>query len=136
MRAKGNFLFQYLLLLTLVLGVAFSIHSFLRQQGGFTLFGDLLPASYVVNFLLAFLIVWGLFKFRKKFRQQIGFLFIGGSLLKFGMFFLFFYPGFREDGTIVRSEFASFFVPYLFALLLETIFTAKLLRNLEREEGP
>lgn len=130
------FLLRYFLLLALVLGASFPFHTWLRERSGLPLFGDKLPASYLVNFVLAFAIVWLLYKFRKKVRQQIGFLFIAGSLLKFAVFFVAFYPGFRADGNISRGEFASFFVPYLLALFLETFFTAKLLRDLEREEAP
>ena len=133
---KGAFLSRYFLLLTLMLGAAFPIHSWVRERSGLPMFGDKLPVSYLVNFVLAFAIVGLLYRFRLKIRQQIGFLFIAGSLLKFAVFFAAFYPGFRADGTISRAEFASFFVPYLLALILETFFTAKLLRDLEREEAP
>ena len=133
---KGAFFSRYFLMLTLALGVSFPLHSWARERSGLPLFGDMLPISYLVNYILAFAIVWLLFKFRKKIRQQIGFLFIAGSLLKFAVFFAAFYPAFRADGTISRGEFASFFVPYLMALVLETLFTAKLLRDLEREEAP
>lgn len=133
---KLPFLSQYALWLTLVLGVAFSIHSWLRGQGGMSPFGDLLVVSYLVNMALALGIVWGLFAFRRKLRNLIGFLFIGGSLLKFLVFFLFFYPGFRADGTIVRAEFLSFFVPYLLSLVLETVFASRMLRDLEKEDSP
>ena len=133
---KGAFLSRYFLLLTLALGISFPLHILARAGSGLPLFGDMLPISYLVNYVLALAIVWLLFKFRKKIRQQIGFLFIAGSMLKFAVFFVAFYPSFRADGTINRGEFASFFVPYLLALVLETFFTAKLLRDLEREEAP
>jgi hypothetical protein len=133
---KKPFLFRYFALLALLLGVSFLLHSLIRQHSGLLWYGDMLPISYLVNFALAFAIVGLLFNFRKKFRQQIGFLFIGGSLLKFAVFFAAFYPVFRADGSISRGEFSSFFVPYLLALILETLFTAKLLRDLEREESP
>lgn len=131
---KRAFLSRYLFWLSLLLAGSFGIHCLARTYFGLTLLGDLLPASYLVNWGLAFAIVWLLFAYRKKLRQQIGFLFIGGSLLKFAVFFAVFYPVFHADGTIERSEFASFFVPYMLALVLETLFTAKILQALEREE--
>lgn len=133
---KFAFLDRYFMLLGLVLGASFPLHGWVRELSGLTFFGDMLPMSYLVNFVLAFAIVGLLYRFRNKIRQQIGFLFIGGSLLKFAVFFAAFYPVFRADGTISRGEFASFFVPYLMALILETLFTAKLLRDLEREKAP
>ena len=131
---KHAFLFRYGAWVTLLGTGSFALHCLLRGYSGLAPLGDLLPVSYPVNFGLAFAIVWLLFTYRKKMRQQIGFLFIAGSLLKFAVFFAVFYPFFRADGTIGRSEFASFFVPYVLALFLETIFTAKLLRELERDE--
>ncbi len=132
---KLPFLSQYALWLTVVLGIAFSIHSWLRGQRELAPFGDLLVASYLLNMVLALGIVWGLFAFRRKLRNLIGFLFIGGSLLKFLVFFLFFYPEFRTDGTIVRAEFLSFFIPYLLSLVLETVFASRMLRDLEKEDA-
>lgn len=131
---KGAFLSRYLFWLSLLLAGSFGIHCLARAYFGLTPLGDLLPASYLVNWGLALAIVWLLFAYRKKLRQQIGFLFIGGSLLKFAVFFAVFYPVFHADGAIDRREFASFFVPYMLALVLETLFTAKILQALEREE--
>ena len=127
------YLLRYLLTLLLTLGISFGLHAWLRDRSVLTPFGDLLVDSYLFNLLMAFAIVAGLYAVRFRLRQQIGFLFIGGSLLKFLVFFLFFYPSFTADGTISRAEFSSFFVPYFLALATETYFTASMLKNLEKE---
>lgn len=132
--ATRSFLLRFTVSLSLVLGVSLALHCQGRMASGLRAFGDLLPASYGINFLLAAIIVWCLYLFRRKIRLQIGFLFIGGSFLKFGAFFLLLYPDFMEDGALSRAEFASFFVPYFLALILETYFTAKMLRELENED--
>ena len=128
-----HYLLRYLIALILVLGISFGLHTHIRGQLGLPSTGDLLLVSYLFNFFMAFLIVAGLYAFRYRMRQQIGFLFVGGSLLKFLVFFLFFYPAFTADGTISRAEFSSFFVPYFLALATETYFTASMLKNLEKE---
>ncbi len=87
--------------------------------------------SYVINFLLAAAIYIGLYSFRDKIRTQIGFIFIAGSFLKFILFFILFYPSYKMDGEMGTSEFASFFVPYAICLVVETIFTAKMLQKME-----
>jgi hypothetical protein len=130
---RSRFLLRCLISLLLTLGLAFGMHSWIRYRSGLAPAGDLLPFTYLVNGLLAFAIVAGLYALRLKMRHQIGFLFIGGSLLKFLFFFIFFYPEFTADDTIDRNEFSSFFVPYFFSLLLETYFTSLMLRNLEEE---
>lgn len=128
-----RFLFGFLISLVVSLGLAFIVHAWIRDRSGLTPAGDLLPFTYLVNGLLAFVIVAVLFVIRSRMRHQIGFLFIGGSLIKFLFFFIFFYPEFTADETIDRAEFFSFFVPYFFSLVLETYFTSLILRNLEEE---
>ncbi|MEJ2161809.1 MAG: hypothetical protein P8X60_00380 [Robiginitalea sp.] len=127
------YLVRYMIFLGVILGISFGIHIWIRLRSGLSATGDLLPLSYFLNVLMAFGIVAGLFMFRQKLKNQIGFLFIGGSLLKFLFFFIFFYPSFTADGVIDRGEFSSFFTPYLLSLVLETYFTSVMLRNLERE---
>ena len=128
-----HYLLRYLLTLLVVLGTAFGLHSWARGLSGLKPIGDLLAVSYLFNFFMAFAIFAGLYLVRFRMKQQIGFLFMGGSLLKFLLFFLFFYPSFIGDGTISRAEFSSFFVPYFLALATETYFTASMLKNLEKE---
>ena len=134
MRQNRAFLTRFTATLLLLLGGAFAIHAALRGRSGLEPLGDLLLASYAINCLLAGAIVWSLYFFRRRLRTPIGFLFIGGCLLKFLVFFALIYPGFQADGDMSRPEFASFFIPYLLALLAETYFTAKMLRDLEKED--
>ena len=131
--AKGKFLFRYLFFLGLALTLSFGIHSWVRGRAGLEALGDMLPYTYLFNLLLAFGVVAGLYMVRNKMRFQIGFLFIGGSLLKFLLFFLIFYPSFTLDQTIDRPEFFSFFTPYFLSLVLETYYASLLLKNLEDE---
>ena len=71
---------------------------------------------YVVNFVLAILIFWAVLATYKKNAMLVGFVFMGGSILKFGIFFLFIYPDFKADGLVGRDELSLFFVPYLISL--------------------
>jgi hypothetical protein len=128
-----RFLRRFLLLLILVLGLSFGIHTLLRNANGLSPLGDMLVWSYLINLLLAFGIVVFIHSLRNRMKTQLGFLFIAGSFIKFLLFFLLFYPAFTSDGVISQSEFASFFVPYFLALIAETYFTAVLLKNLEKE---
>lgn len=128
-----SFLGRCLILLILVLSISFGIHAFMRNIYELNPLGDLLVWSYVTNLVLAFGIVVFIHSLRHKMKTQLGFLFIAGSFLKFLFFFIFFYPSFRQDEVMSQSEFSSFFVPYFLALLIETYFTAVLLKNLEKE---
>ncbi|MRT15478.1 hypothetical protein F3C99_00725 [Vitellibacter sp. q18] len=120
---------NFLVILFLVTLAVFGLHLFILFQMGFYVFGDKIVLSYIVNYALAATIL--LFiqtRFNKK-SAQTGFIFLGGSGLKFLVFFLVFYPYYRQDGVMATSEFAAFFIPYATCLILEVIFLSKQLNN-------
>lgn len=121
--------FRFILVLFIALLVAFFLHVIVLKNWALPPFNDMLVPSYLTNFLLAAVIFMGLFYGRKKLRNALGFLFMGGSLVKFAVFFIVFYPIYRADGEIQRTEFAAFFIPYLTALILETYFASKMLNQ-------
>jgi len=120
-----GFCFKLLLLLGVIFGVHLVVLNYLKTP----LFNNLIIASYAVNYLLAIIIFIALYKLRKKYLDLLGFVFMGGSMLKFGVFFLFFFPIFKQNESINGYEAASFLVPYVTCLLLETIYVSKLLNN-------
>lgn len=76
--------------------------------------------AYVANVLLtAGLIVW-LLNLPERYNTSLGYFFLYGSFAKALMFFLAFYPDYREDGSVSRAEFSAFFVPYAICLVVET----------------
>ena len=119
-----NFFFT----LFLVLLLAFLAHSYAFNKEFSA--PELLYPGYGVNFLLAAVIFVGLLLARKKLKNALGFLFMGGSFLKFAVFFVVFYPDYKADGDIQNAEFAAFFVPYVFALIVETYFASKMLNRM------
>jgi len=127
---KINPIVQFLILLILSLGLVFVIHVTVLSNKGLPRFDNLIVLSYVVNSILAATIFVALYIFRGKLKNQIGFLFMGGSFLKFIFFFLLFYPAYKADGEMSRLEFAAFFIPYGISLIIETVFTAKMLKKL------
>ncbi|MFD2100229.1 DUF6168 family protein [Flagellimonas iocasae] len=129
--SKLNLFTQFLLLLLVLLILAFAGHLFLLSSKNLPLYGNLIVRSYMVNGVLAAIIFGLLFRFRERLKNQIGFLFMGGSLVKFVFFFIFFYPTYISDGDMSGQEFAAFFVPYAIALFLETFFASRMLKILE-----
>lgn len=121
---------KFIVLLVLSLGIVFFLHITVLNIKGLPQFENLIVGSYAINGILAAVIFIGLYIFRKKLKNQIGFLFMGGSFLKFIIFFIVFYPVYNEDGEMGKFEFAAFFIPYSISLALEAIFTAKMLRKL------
>ena len=121
---------KFSLILFSVLVFTFVIHLAVLHLIGEPLWADRIILSYIVNYVLTVGIFLGLYRFRKRLRDQIGFLFMGGSLIKFLFFFILFYPSYRADGEMSSLEFAAFFTPYLIALVLEAVFTSKMLKDL------
>jgi len=124
---------SFFLQLIVGLGIVFLLHLFLLNANHLPLFNDKIIAAYATNLLLAVSIFSSLFFLRKKYNDQLGFLFLFGSFLKFAVFFIFFSPAYKADGNTSRLEFFAFFVPYVICLVIETVSLIKLL-NLPKKE--
>lgn len=122
---------RFALVLLACLGTAFGFHLLVLFLMEKPMWNDLILLSYVLNYIMAVGIFLTLFYLKDKLSNSIGFLFMGGSLLKFIIFFLVFYPTYKSDGEMQGSEFAAFFMPYLIALVLETFFASKMLQKME-----
>ncbi|MCK0144140.1 hypothetical protein MWU78_00585 [Arenibacter sp. F26102] len=127
--SKHKLLFTFYLSLVLLSLLVFCLHVLVLYILGFPLFDHMIVLAYLLNMVLALIIFSALYWFRVKYRDQIGFLFLGGSMLKFLFFFIAFYPFYNADGNMESLEFTSFFVPYFLCLLLETLFTARMLNS-------
>ncbi|NLP57225.1 DUF6168 family protein [Lutibacter sp. B1] len=119
----------FCLKLLVVMSVVFSMHSLILYFLKLPLFANLIIPSYLINSILVTVIFIILFKLREKYNHLLGFIFMGSSFLKFAVFFIFFYPIFKEDGHISTLEATSFLVPYLVSLIIETFFLVKVLNN-------
>ncbi|MCG2460939.1 DUF6168 family protein [Flavobacteriaceae bacterium F89] len=128
---KRSLPLQFVLALSLSLMLALCVHLGVLYAKKLPLFANLLLWSYGLNFLLATAIFPPLYFYRHRLKQQIGFVHLAGSFLKFLVFFIVFYPVYKADGHMDTLEFAAFFVPYTISLVIETVFTTKMLRRLE-----
>lgn len=107
----------------------FFLQSWVLEDRGYEISSLQLTKSYVLNAVMALIVFYAIYIFRNKYRDLLGFFFLGGSLVKFTLFFIFLYPAFHQDGILEQLEFLVFFVPYGFALILETFFLVKLLNT-------
>ena len=121
----------FVVLIVLGLALLFFGHAWVLEHQGLEPFGHQLVKSYLLNLVMASMVFFSIYSFRNKYRDLLGFFFLGGSLLKFVLFFIFLYPGYHRDGVLDRIEFLAFFVPYLFSLIIETYFLVKLLNTVE-----
>ena len=117
-----RFIIWFHLLLLLVLTPSYFVHQHYH-------FADSLITLYLFNGLIAVLVVGSAFLFRKKHKDYIAFYFFGGTIIKSLLFFVLIFPLYKQDNDISRTEFLSFFVPYLLTLLVETISLVRLLNK-------
>ncbi len=116
--------------LLLLLSIAFCIHILTLQFLSVPLFNDMIVLSYIINGALAIGIFGFLYKMKDKYGSQLGFLFLGGSFLKFIVFFIVFYPIYKLDNHVTSLEFSAFFIPYLICLIFETFSLVKWLNKI------
>ncbi|MBL4606038.1 MAG: hypothetical protein JKY02_10355 [Flavobacteriaceae bacterium] len=122
---------SFLIRLFIVIGFAFSGHLLVLHFLKLPLFNNKIILAYAINTGLAIFIFVLLFIFRQKFKNQLGFLFLAGSLVKFVLFFVFFNMPYRLDGIVSKAETFAFFVPYTFTLIVEIYCLSKWLNKLD-----
>lgn len=122
---------KFLLRIYLFTGIAFVVHLFALSQLELPLFEDKIVLAYLVNTTLAVFVFVILYVFKNKFKNQLGFIFLGGSMIKFALFFLLFNTSYKLDGEISNTEFFAFFTPYVLTLIIEIFSLSKWLNKME-----
>lgn len=87
--------------------------------------------TYLVNFLMGWGVTFALYKLRIKYAHSLGFIFMGGSMLKFIIYFFTLHPIYKADGDVSALEFGFFFIPYGISLAFETLFISQILNETE-----
>ncbi len=90
---------------------------------------QLLP-FYIMNFSMGVGIVSTLIFLSKSKGEILGFVFMGGSLIKFAVFFVLFYPELHENDASKKATFILFFIPYVITVITEVWY---LIRYLNKE---
>lgn len=90
---------------------------------------SLMTPAYLVNYFLALAIFTAVVLVHRSHSMMAGYVFLGGSMLKFLVFFLFFYPTFTIDDELSRVEFSVFFVPYIVTLSITVFASARILNK-------
>lgn len=119
---------QFIIVLLALLLISLFVHYFTLNKPDVSSL-TLLFIAYAVNVILAIVIFVVVEKLRKSHTASLGFIFMGGSLVKFLVFFVVFRPAFNFDGEMSKTEFFFFFIPYVLSLVLEVVFLIKLLNT-------
>ena len=117
---RNKALGRFFLILVSILLVVFFVHINTLHFLNHDLFANRIITSYLGNFAFTVVIFTYIYKNKEKKTESLGFLFLGGSMVKFLLFFIFINPFFIQDGFVSRVEFFSFFIPYAVALVVET----------------
>jgi hypothetical protein len=117
------------LFLGLFLILAFGIHTSVLGNLNISLGENLTWQAYLFNALAAAVILGMMLRLSAKGNSNLGFIFMGGSMLKFLVFFLLFYPSYKSDGLITSVEFSSFFIPYVICLSFKSVLLIRVLNR-------
>lgn len=85
------------------------------------------PASYVVNAIASLGMCTAILVLKKKYESQIGFVFLGLSIVKMILLFFLLNPT-SPTGDVLKIDALAFFIPFGLNLILEQIFIVKLLK--------
>jgi hypothetical protein len=127
-RKSLTFLLQLLIALLLV-GV---LHYGVLYASEWPISNTDMAWAYLLNMALAFGIYFAMLQFAAQQSRHLGFLFLIGSALKFAAYFVILQPIFSRDGSLSKTEFFYFFIPYLTCLIAETLALVKLLREIDQ----
>ncbi len=118
----------FTLTLTVVLGVSYTIHdAVLTSSASDSLV--LLPGYYFMNAVFG-LCIGALIIYLSQRRPDVtGFTFMGGSLLKLVVFFIFFFPELSDQETVQKSQFLTFFIPYALTMIAEVWYLIRFLNK-------
>ena len=125
-----NFIFKSTFFLIIVFVVHLAILFALKKP----LFDHLIILAYTVNLVLAILIYISLLFFSKRSNDYLGYIFMYGSLFKFTVFFIFFFPIYNKTLGNSKQEFLTFFLPYAACLIIEIKSLISLLNSVEKRE--
>lgn len=123
--------FTFLRVLFPLLIAVFFVHIFILKLLVLPLFEHQIMLAYLMNIFLAITIYALFLKLKERLKNQLGFVFVFGSFLKFMLFFMLFYAPYKVDGEISNTEFFTFFTPYFFCLFIEVFYMARLLNKME-----
>ena len=117
-----------------ITALVFAMHLFVLHWLQLDLFANKILDSYVLNVSIALLLYFLIDKQKERFKNNIGYIFIVSSFLKFALFFVLINPSYRLDGVTTRLEFSTFFIPYAVCLIIEIHALTVILNSLEYKE--
>ncbi|RZS99259.1 DUF6168 family protein [Aquimarina brevivitae] len=119
---------QFILSLFVALGIAYGVHQSQLHHTALKTGFSLVHFSYLFNGIFTLITGLLIIFLSVKFKDYLGFIFLGSSTLKLAIFFgISKWLGFAID----KANFLEFFIAYVICLVLEIYFLSRLLNNLK-----
>lgn len=122
----------FFIVLTTSLLIIMAGHLLVLSFLNLPLFESKIILAYTFNYIIACLTYIVLYKFRVSHTEMMGYFFLGGSTIKFLLFFIFFNPYYKLDGEVSQLEFTTFFIPYGICMIIEIIALSVLLNTKDK----
>ncbi|WP_299434079.1 DUF6168 family protein [uncultured Aquimarina sp.] len=119
-------LLRFFVIFLIFLTGSYFVHTWLARFFSLNSDAFILKVSYIFNSIYAVCLIITIFMLRKKFKDQIGFIFLAGSFVKLGVFVAITKLSSIE---VDKSVFLDFFTPYVISLVLEVYYVSKILNE-------
>lgn len=123
----NRMLFLFCMQLSIILLISYLLQHMFYIKMHVKVINLQLILSYIINGSLSVFIFSTMVLLKGKYKDQLGFIYLIGSFIKYTVFFVVLYPIYKEDGTVSKIEFSIFFVPYIVSLTYKIIALVKIL---------
>jgi len=117
---------KFTLLFCFIIGLVYVLQVKLFQSTLSDQESILIEFSYLFNFAFTYFFLLNVILFQQKLKDILGFVFLGVSMLKFGIF-LFVLNS--KNLEISKSDFLFFFIPFVICLGIELFYVARILNS-------
>ncbi|MBQ4820126.1 DUF6168 family protein [Aquimarina sp. MMG016] len=121
-------LLQFLLLFAVVVVIGYFLQMQIITYYNLNRDIDLIKVSYMFNGVFTIILTSGIILLSNRFKDQLGFIFLGASFAKIGIFMAIIKLIGME---INKSVFPDFFIPYVICLVAEVYYISKILNNIK-----
>ncbi len=118
---------RFLFLFVVIVIGGYFIHTEIIKSFSLDRNDKIIDLSYLFNGAFTIVFTVGTLLVRKRFKDLIGFIFMGGSLIKIGGFIAI--TKFN-DIEINKNVFLDFFIAYLICLILEVYYFSRILKSI------
>jgi len=118
---------KFTLIFSFILGLAYVLQVKLLQTTLTQEDAILIKFSYLFNFAFTYFLMLNIILFQNKLKEKLGFIYLGVSMLKFGVFF---FLTKTQNIEINKSDFLLFIIPFVLCLAIEIFYVVRILNTI------